>query len=210
MCKGNMGLNLELKGTGAIWSEGLVDTGSPCHLKLTLGYFGIEGSGSNGAGALQFLRNTDFATPITLTDDATIGIQEGATVTAKSTLNAESEESVLTVKGGTLKMTQSETGSLKHVNLESSQLQMAPDGDTAHFGFASVNLSEDSSLVFPAGKTINIGTPDDTEAFTTSVMGEGTFTIDSTLYLDAYTTDRGTRGTNPDPSLAPPDPCDRL
>ena len=34
------------------------------------------------------------------------------------------------------------------------------------------------------------GTPNDTEAFTTSVMGEGTFTIDSTLYLDAYTTDR--------------------
>ena len=155
-------------------------------------YFGIEGSGSNGAGALQFLRNTDFATPITLTDDATIGIQDGATLTAKSTLNAESDDSVLTVKGGTLKMTQSETGSLKHVALESSQLQMAPDADAAHFGFASVNLSEDSSVTFPAGKTINIGTPDDTEAFTTSVMGEGTFTIDSTLYLDAYTTDRAT------------------
>ena len=156
-------------------------------------YFGIEGSGSNGAGALQFLRNTDFATPITLTDDATIGIQEGATLTAKSTLNAESDESVLTVKdGGTLKMTQPETGSLKHIVLDSAHLQMAPDGDTAHFGFASVNMSEDSSVTFPAGKTINIGTPDDTEAFTTSVLGEGTFTIDSTLYLDAYTTDRGT------------------
>ena len=153
-------------------------------------YFGIEGSGSNGAGALQFLRNTDFATPITLTDDATIGIQEGATVTAKAALNAESDDSVLTVKGGTLKMTQSETGSLKHVALDSAQLQMAPDADTAHFGFASVNMSADSSVTFPAGKTINIGTPNDTEAFTTSVMGEGTFTIDSTLYLDAYTTDR--------------------
>ncbi|MBQ6615970.1 MAG: PEP-CTERM sorting domain-containing protein [Thermoguttaceae bacterium] len=155
-------------------------------------YFGIEGSGANGAGALQFLRNTDFSTPITLTDDATIGIQDGSTVTAKAALNAESDDSVLTVKGGTLKMTQTETGSLKHVALDGSQLQMAPDADTAHFGFASVNMSADSSLTFPAGKTINIGNPDDTEAFTTSVMGDGTFTIDSTLYLDAYTTDRGT------------------
>ncbi len=155
-------------------------------------YFGIEGSGANGAGALQFLRNTDFSTPITLTDDATIGIQDGATVTAKAALNAESDDSVLTVKGGTLKMTQSETGSLKHVALDSAQLQMAPDADTAYFGLSSVNMSNGSSVTFPAGKTINIGTPNDTEAFTTSVMGDGTFTIDANLYLDAYTTDRAT------------------
>ena len=155
-------------------------------------YFGIEGSGANGAGALQFLRNTDFSTPITLTDNATIGIQDGATLTAKAALNAESDDSVLTVKGGTLKMTQTETGSLKNIALDGSQLQMAPDADTAYFGLSSVNMSNGSSVTFPAGKTINLGTTSDTEAFTTSVMGDGTFTIDANLYLDAYTTDRAT------------------
>ena len=68
----------------------------------------------------------------------------------------------------------------------------APDADAAYFGLSSVNMSNGSSVTFPAGKTINIGTPNDTEAFTTSVMGDGTFTIDANLYLDAYTTDRAT------------------
>ena len=155
-------------------------------------YFGIEGSGANGAGALQFLRNTDFATPITLTDDATIGIQDGATLTAKAALNAESDDDVLTVKGGTLKMTQTETGSLKNIALDGAQLQMAPDADTGYFGFESVDMSNGASVVFPEDKTINLGTLADTSSFTTTVTGTGVFTINSDLYLDAYTTDRAT------------------
>ena len=89
-------------------------------------------------------------------------------------------------------MTESETGSLKNIALDSAQLQMAPDADTGYFGFESVDMSNGASVVFPEDKTINLGTLADTSSFTTTVTGTGVFTIDSDLYLDAYTTDRTT------------------
>ena len=187
--------NVSISGTGQLLLNSTYSNADYAGIR-ELSALEIAGAG-DGNGARRFLESLDSSVPITLTDDATIGIRAGATFTQRAAINAvpkrSAEQPVLTVTGGgTLKLTESETGSLRNIALDSAQLQMAPDADTAHFGFASVDMSDNSSVVFPAGKTINIGTPDDTEAFTTAVSGTGVFVIDSNLYLDAYTTDRGT------------------
>ncbi|MBR5162076.1 MAG: hypothetical protein IKW80_10645, partial [Thermoguttaceae bacterium] len=87
-------------------------------------YIGIEGSGADGNGAMRFLQSADSTSPITLTGNATIGIQGGQTLTMKAPINSESSNYVLTVKGGTVDLTSSEVSTVKNIALQGAYLNV--------------------------------------------------------------------------------------
>ena len=90
--------NVRITGTGQLLMNSSYSNASYAAIR-ELGKLEIEGSG-DGSGALRFLQSSDCSAPITLTNDATIGIRTDAVFIQRETINSSIDSNKLTVKGG--------------------------------------------------------------------------------------------------------------
>ena len=90
--------NVRITGTGQLLMNSSYSNASYAAIR-ELGKLEIEGSG-DGSGALRFLQSSDSSVPITLTNDATIGIRTDAVFIQRETINSAIDSNKLTVKGG--------------------------------------------------------------------------------------------------------------
>ncbi|MBQ3351039.1 MAG: autotransporter-associated beta strand repeat-containing protein [Thermoguttaceae bacterium] len=90
--------NVRITGTGQLLMNSSYSNASYAAIR-ELGKLEIEGSG-DGSGALRFLQSSDSSAPITLTNDATIGIRTDAVFIQRETIESAIDSNKLTVKGG--------------------------------------------------------------------------------------------------------------
>ncbi len=90
--------NVRITGTGQLLMNSSYSNASYAAIR-ELGKLEIEGSG-DGSGALRFLQSSDSSAPITLTNDATIGIRTDAVFTQRASIESFNSGTKLTVKGG--------------------------------------------------------------------------------------------------------------
>ena len=175
--------NVRITGTGQLLMNSSYSNANYAAIR-ELTVFEIEGVG-NGSGALRFLQSSDCSVPITLTGNSTIGISTDAVFTQRAAINANSSDSVLTVKGGgTLVMTPSELGTLNKLKLDNSTMTLT-GSDPINLHLSSVEL-DGGTLEFAEGTTYNPGTGDDEVPFTVSINDKGVVEFNGTLKLDAY------------------------
>ena len=90
--------NVYITGTGQLLMNSSYSNATYAAIR-ELGKLYIEGSG-DGSGALRFLQSSDSSVPITLTNDATIGIRTDAVFIQRETIESYNSGTKLTVKGG--------------------------------------------------------------------------------------------------------------
>ena len=95
--------NLSISGTGQL----VFNSTTTANGIRELTSFQVEGSGSDGTGALLFKQSLKGAAPITLTGDTTIGIEPGATFTQTAAISGTSGLTI--TGGGTMELTANST-----------------------------------------------------------------------------------------------------
>ena len=160
--------------------------------------FNIEGVGGDGSGAMLFVKSLDSSVPITLTNDATIGINPGAVFTQREAINSVPKRSAtqpaLTVTGGgTLVLTNSELGSLDELTVDGDGTTVKIDnpGNTTNVHLSSVILNS-GVLEVCEGTILDPGYGDDELPTTVAIEGDGRVILKGALLLDAYTTEKET------------------
>ena len=160
--------------------------------------FNIEGVGRDGSGAALFVKSLDSSVPITLTNDATIGINPGAVFTQREAINSVPKRSAaqpaLTVTGGgTLVLTNSELGSLDELTVDGDGTTVKIDnpGNTTNLHMSSIVLNS-GALEVGEGTILDPGYEDDELPYTVAIEGDGRVIMKGSLFLDAYTTDKET------------------
>lgn len=159
--------------------------------------FNIEGVGGDGSGAMLFVKSLDSSVPITLTNDATIGINPGAVFTQREAINSVPKRSAtqpaLTVTGGgTLVLTNSELGSLNELTVDTdTTVKIDNPGNTTNLHMSSIVLNS-GAIEFTEGTILDPGYEDDELPTTVAIEGDGRVVLRGALFLDAYTTDKET------------------
>ena len=160
--------------------------------------FNIEGVGGDGSGAMLFVKSLDSSVPITLTNDATIGINQGTVFTQREAINSVPKRSAaqpaLTVTGGgTLVLTNSELGSLNELTVDGDGTTVKIDnpGNTTNIHLASILLNG-GGLEVGEGTILDPGYEDDELPTTVAIEGDGRVILRGALLLDAYTTEKAT------------------
>ena len=151
--------NVYITGTGQLLMNSSYNNASYAAIR-ELGKLYIEGSG-DGSGALRFLQSSDSSVPITLTNDATIGIRTDAVFTQRESIESFNSGTKLTVKGGgtlaLLKSSSYDGGTI----IDSSAVKLA---GTATLGTGNVTMTN-GTLEFAY---------DDYHAFDNPINGTGT------------------------------------
>ena len=156
--------------------------------------FQIAGAG-DGTGALRFLNSLQSKVQITLTDDATIGIEPGKTFTQSAAI-AQTQESALTIMGGgtlALSTASSFTGG---TTIDSSAVQLSGAGT---LGSGAITLNDGtlilngitSSIASNISGSGDISITSGTATLTGSVTQDGgntTLADETTLSLSADST----------------------
>ncbi|MBQ6617472.1 MAG: autotransporter-associated beta strand repeat-containing protein [Thermoguttaceae bacterium] len=120
--------NLYISGTGQL----VLNSSNTGNAIRELTSFKIEGSGKDGTGALLFKKSLKSAAAITLTNNATIGIEPGATFTQTAAI-AETQSSSLTVTGGgTLALTNGGGSFTGNVYLNDGIIKMSGKGSSSN------------------------------------------------------------------------------
>ncbi|MBR0238612.1 MAG: autotransporter-associated beta strand repeat-containing protein [Thermoguttaceae bacterium] len=120
--------NLYISGTGQL----VLNSSNTGNAIRELTSFKIEGSGADGTGALLFKKSLKSAAAITLTNNATIGIEPGATFTQTAAI-AETQSSSLTVTGGgTLALTNGGGSFTGNVYLNDGIIKMSGKGSSSN------------------------------------------------------------------------------
>ena len=159
--------------------------------------FNIAGVGGDGSGAMLFVKSLDSSVPITLTNDATIGISPNAVFTQREAINIVPKRSLtqpaLTVAGGgTLVLTNSELGSLDELTVDAdTTVKIDNPGNTTNIHLASIILNG-GGLEVGEGTTLDPGYGDDELPTTVAIEGDGRVILRGALFLDAYTTEKET------------------
>ena len=191
-----LGGNIKISGTGQLLLNSTYSNANLAGIR-GLTKFEIEGAG-DGAGALRFLKSLDSSVPITLTNDATIGINAGAVFTQREAINIvpkrSAQQPALTVTGGgTLVLTNSELGSLDELTIDGAGTTVKIDnpGNTTNLHMSSIVLNS-GALEVTEGTILDPGYDDDELPTTVAIEGDGRVILRGTLLLDAYTTDKAT------------------
>ena len=191
-----LGGNIKISGTGQLLLNSTYSNANLAGIR-GLTKFEIEGAG-DGAGALRFLKSLDSSVPITLTNDATIGINAGAVFTQREAINIvpkrSAQQPALTVTGGgTLVLTNSELGSLDELTIDGAGTTVKIDnpGNTTNLHMSSIVLNS-GALEVTEGTILDPGYENDELPTTVAIEGDGRVILRGTLLLDAYTTDKAT------------------
>ena len=207
--------NVSISGTGQLLLNSTYSSSTYAGIR-ELSALNIAGVG-DGSGAMLFVKSLDSSVPITLTNDATIGISSGATFTQREAINIVPKRSAtqpaLTVTGGgTLVLTNSELGSLDELTVDGDGTTVKIDnpGNTTNLHMSSIVLNS-GAMEFTEGTILDPGYGDDELPTTVAIEGDGRVILKGVLFLDAYTTDQETgmdkldfSGFNGDLTLANP------
>ncbi|MBQ6616742.1 MAG: PEP-CTERM sorting domain-containing protein [Thermoguttaceae bacterium] len=189
------GGNIKISGTGQLLLNSTYSNANLAGIR-GLTKFEIEGAG-DGSGALRFLESLDSSVPITLTNDATIGINAGAVFNQREAINIvpkrSAQQPALTVTGGgTLVLTNSELGSLDELTIDDdTTVKIDNPGNTTNLHMSSIVLNN-GALEVTEGTILDPGYENDELPTTVAIEGDGRVIIRGALFLDAYTTDKAT------------------
>ncbi|MBR5709399.1 MAG: PEP-CTERM sorting domain-containing protein [Thermoguttaceae bacterium] len=187
--------NVTISGTGQMLLNSSYTSSTYAGIR-ELTKFEIAGTG-DGSGAMLFVKSLDSSVPITLTNDATIGINPGAVFTQREAINSVPKRSAaqpaLTVAGGgTLVLTNSELGSLDELTVDAdTTVKIDNPGDTTNIHLATIKL-HNGALEVGAGTTLDPGYGNDELPTTVAIEGDGRVILRGALLLDAYTTEKET------------------
>ena len=130
--------NLYISGTGQL----VLNSSNTGNAIRELTSFKIEGSGADGSGALLFKKSLKGASPITLTNNATIGVEPGVTFTQNAAISETQSSSLTVTGGGTLALSQ-ENSFTGGTVINSSTVKLTGAGT---LGSGPVTVNENGTL----------------------------------------------------------------
>ncbi len=166
--------NVAISGTGQLLLDSTYTHATLAGIR-ELTELNIEGSG-DGNGAIRFLKSLDCSVPITLTDDAAVGIGSDAVFTQKAAFE-ETGSSVLTILGGGTLALSAQSSFSGGTVIDSSRVKLTGAGT---LGAGTVTMRGNGALEVNAAEN-------EEKSFTNQVAGTGQFlkTGAGTLNVDA-------------------------
>ncbi|MCR5164572.1 MAG: PEP-CTERM sorting domain-containing protein [Thermoguttaceae bacterium] len=181
--------NLSISGTGQlVFNSTTTDNGI-----RELTSFQVEGSGSDGTGALLFKQSLKSAAPMTLTGNTTIGIEPGATFTQTAVISGTETCGLTITGGGTMELTAKSTYT-GATTVEAGTLSLTEGGTLYNLSGGSATQAANVNAV---GKELALVNRENTQFFGSitaagiTKSGEGTLKLNGTITASSLTVTGG-------------------